>query len=278
MGKGDSSIRLRQIEKETSSTIKLEDLAKMVSHVQPSFKDLDSPKDDLVIVVDDRNEDEEDDVHTTTNAETEDTSLENNKSEAVAALLKAQPSFPNVEQLNELMVKSLYTKLSKILSAHDFSSSLPIKLKDLPSNFNELTKEVKGLKTQVHTLEIEIPGDLKEFPYKLDNFTKTVTSLTSQVAELKTLRWELPAEFPSLLAQVELAQAKLKTLDALLSLLLNVTKALNKFAQVLDSNSSKAGDQSVSSGQVDTMPAEGEKDTNQATISQLFQRRAEKEC
>ncbi|GJW51794.1 hypothetical protein Tco_0093145 [Tanacetum coccineum] len=96
--------------------------------------------------------------------------LEKNKVEAEAALLKAQPLFPNVEQLNELLVES--------------------------------------------------------------------------------------------------TQAKLKTLDALPSLLLNVIKALNKFAEVLESTSTKAGDQSVpSEGQADTMPAEREKDTNQATIS-----------
>ncbi|GKB52351.1 hypothetical protein Tco_0903104, partial [Tanacetum coccineum] len=83
--------------------------------------------------------------------------------------------------------------------------------------------------------------------------------------------WELPEEFLSLPAKVESAQAKLKTLDALPSLLLNVTKALNKFAEVLESTSIKAGDQSIpSAAQADTMPAEGEKDTNQATISQLL--------
>ncbi|GKD78528.1 hypothetical protein Tco_1341149, partial [Tanacetum coccineum] len=121
--------------------------------------------------------------------------LEKNKAEAKAALLKSQPSFPNVEQFNKLL----------------------------------------------------------------------------------TLQWELPEEFISLTAKVESAQAKLKTLDALPSLLLSVTKALNKFAEVLESTSTKARDQSVpSAGQADTMPAEGEKDTNQATISQLFQRRAEK--
>ncbi|GKG37381.1 hypothetical protein Tco_0447554, partial [Tanacetum coccineum] len=76
----------------------------------------------------------------------------------------------------------------------------------------------------------------------MDDFTKNVTSLTSQVAELKSLQWELPAEFLSLPAQVTSVQTKLKTLDALPSLLLNVTKALNKFAQVLDSASLKAGD------------------------------------
>ncbi|GKC79747.1 hypothetical protein Tco_1130521, partial [Tanacetum coccineum] len=231
-------------EEESSSTIKLEDLAKLVSHVQPSFKDLDSPKDDPVIVVDEDGETKKDEVHPTPNAKIEDTShkleLEKNKAEAEATLLKAQPSFPNVEQLKELLVKSLKTEFSNILSAHDFSSSLPTKLKDLPSKLNELTREVKGLKKQVHELVIELPGDLKEIPTKLDDFTKNVASV----------------------------QAKLKTLNDLPILLLNVTQTLNKFAQVLDSASSKARDQSVhSAGQANTIPAEGEKNTNQATIS-----------
>ncbi|GJU75441.1 hypothetical protein Tco_1272511 [Tanacetum coccineum] len=300
-----SSIARQVKEDEASRTIKLEDLAKLVSSVQPSFRDLDSPKDDPIIVVDDSDEDEKaDKVHAITNVETEDTlihkssslmssqiqeltnqvlilqsqkhklELEKNKAEAEAALLKAQPSFPNVGQLNELLVKSLQTEFSNILSAHDFSSSLPTKLKDLPSKFNELTKKVKGLKKQVHELEIELLEGLKEIPTKLEDFTKTVTSLTSQVAELKTLQWELPAEFLSLPVQVASVQAKLKILDTLPSLLLNVTKALNTFAQVLDYASSKFRDQSVpSAGQADTMPAEGEQNTNQTTISQLFQRR-----
>nr|GFA40832.1 hypothetical protein [Tanacetum cinerariifolium] len=219
-----------QIKEETSSLIKLEDLAKLVSHVQPTFKDIDLPKDDPVIVVDDTDEDEEDEIHAATNDETGDTlvpksssqssqiqkltnkvlilqcqkhKLELEKNKAEVALLRAQPSFPNMEQLNELLVKSLKTEFSNILSAHDFRSSLPTELKDLPSKFNELTKEVKRLKKQVHELEIKLPGDLKEIPTKLKDFTKTVASV----------------------------QAKLKTLDALPGLLLNVTQALNKFAQ-----------------------------------------------
>ncbi|GJV38699.1 hypothetical protein Tco_1411176 [Tanacetum coccineum] len=212
--KRPSSIARQVEEEEASSTIKLEDLAKLISHVQPSFKDLDSLEDDHVIVVDDSDEDEEtekDKVHPTPNAETKDTSvpksssprsyqiqeltnqvlilqsqkhkleLEKNKAEAEATLLKTQPSFPNVEQLKELLVKSLKTKFSNILSAQDFSSSLPTKQKYLPSKLNELTGEVK------------------------------------------------------------------------------------------DFASSKAGDQSVPlAGQADTMHAEEEKNTNQATISQLF--------
>ncbi|GJR01961.1 hypothetical protein Tco_0524945 [Tanacetum coccineum] len=122
---------------------------------------MDSPEDDLIIVVDDSDEDEEaDEVHATKNVETEDTSI----------------------------LKSLSL------------SSLPIELKDLPSKFNELTEEVKGLKKQVHELEIELLGDLKEIPSKLEDFTKIITNFITSlrtVAELKTLQWELPAEFLS---------------------------------------------------------------------------------
>nr|GEV52137.1 hypothetical protein [Tanacetum cinerariifolium] len=65
----------RQVEEdEASRTIKLEDLVKLVSSVQPSFKDLDSPKYDPIIVVDDSDKDKEaDKVHATTNVKTKDT-------------------------------------------------------------------------------------------------------------------------------------------------------------------------------------------------------------
>ncbi|GKD75336.1 hypothetical protein Tco_1333618, partial [Tanacetum coccineum] len=106
-------------------------------------------------------------------------------------------------------------EFSNILSAHDFSSSLPTELKDLPSKFNDQTEEVKGLKNQAHNLSIELPRDFKEIPPKLEDFTKTVTSLTSQLAELKTFQWELPTKFLVVPLQVEMIQAKLKTLNAL---------------------------------------------------------------
>nr|GEV04029.1 hypothetical protein [Tanacetum cinerariifolium] len=71
------------------------------------FADLDSPEDDTVIVVDDTDEDKEDKIHAATNDETKDTlhklELEKNKAKAEVALLKAQPSFSNVEQHNELL-------------------------------------------------------------------------------------------------------------------------------------------------------------------------------
>ncbi|GKB34111.1 hypothetical protein Tco_0879053 [Tanacetum coccineum] len=155
IGKGASSISRQVEEDEASRTIKLEDLAKLVSSVQPSFKDLDSHDDDPIIVVDDSNKDEEaNKVHATTNVETEDT------------LVPKSSSF----------------------------SSLPTELKELPSKFNELTEEGKGLKKQVHNLKIKLLGELKEIPTKLENFTKTVTSLTSQaIASKKTKDNSVPS-------------------------------------------------------------------------------------
>ncbi|GKF27440.1 hypothetical protein Tco_0083334, partial [Tanacetum coccineum] len=91
-------------EDEASRKIKLEDLAKLVSSVQPSFKDLDFLEDDPIIVVDDSDEDEEaNEVHATINSQKHKLELEKNKAEAEAALLRAQPSFPNMRQLNELL-------------------------------------------------------------------------------------------------------------------------------------------------------------------------------
>nr|GEZ35447.1 hypothetical protein [Tanacetum cinerariifolium] len=101
--KGPKSIARQVKEEEASSAIKLEDIVNAVSHVQPSFEDLDSPEDDIVIVVDDSDEDKEDEIHPTPNAETKDTSVHKSSS----------------------------------------PSSLPTELKDLLSKFNDLTEEAK---------------------------------------------------------------------------------------------------------------------------------------
>ncbi|GJZ91076.1 retrovirus-related pol polyprotein from transposon TNT 1-94 [Tanacetum coccineum] len=79
--------------------------------------------------------------------------------------------------------------------------SLPTELKDHSSKFDELTKEVKGLKKQVHELEIELPG---------------------------TLQWELLEEFVSLHVQVASVQVKLQTLDALPACVLSFSRQLFK--------------------------------------------------
>ncbi|GJX65578.1 hypothetical protein Tco_0299921 [Tanacetum coccineum] len=104
--------------------------------------------------------------------------------------------------------------------------------------------------------------------------TENVETKDTLVPKSSSLKSSLIQELTN---QVATIQAKLKTLDALPGLLSHVTKALNKCSHVLVSASSKDGYKSVpSTGQADTMPAEGEKNTNQATISQLFQRRSKK--
>ncbi|GKD13524.1 hypothetical protein Tco_1197931, partial [Tanacetum coccineum] len=188
--------------------------------------------------IDDSEDDEDivkEDVPSFTSVETEEPSASSSpRAEAEIAQMKAQPSFPDLGQFNELLIQSLKNELPKILSTHDFSGSLRTELKDIPSRFTKLTDE------------------------------------------LKTLQWELPAPFISLPDQVAKVQARLKTLDALLSLFISVTNALNRSSKALQ-NTTQAGDTSVPSvGQASTMPAEGEKNT-QATISQLFQRATERQ-
>ncbi|GJV96818.1 putative ribonuclease H-like domain-containing protein [Tanacetum coccineum] len=247
------------------------------------------------------------------------------KAEAKVASMKAKPSYPDINQLTELLVTSLKPELSKLLASHDFASCLPAELKelpskiiglsgeikelkqhikdmeiellgdlieiltklesftstisslsfqlkellDIPSKLNELTREVQGLKNQVHNLEIKLPGELKEILTKLEKFTKTVTSLTSQVAELKTLQWELPQEFLSLHTEfldlphlVSSVQEKLKTLDSLPYLLKKVNHTLNRFATLVE-NASEATTTGVPSADKATASlAEGEKDAD----------------
>ncbi|GJZ62471.1 hypothetical protein Tco_0618608 [Tanacetum coccineum] len=231
---------------DTKKEIKLEDLSKLVQDVGTNFMDIDSPEDDKPIIVQD---DSDEEVHDEKNHKLE---QQNNKAEAEVAFFTTQPSYPNVTQLAKLLVTSLKPELSHLLSSHDFGSSLPTELKELSSNFNELTREVKELKTHVHDLKIELPGDLKEIPTKLKTFTLTIKSLNTQVAELKTLQWELLAEFQSVPTQ---------------------------FAQVFESTSKKARDNGVPlAGLAGTHPSEGEKNTQQIIISQLFQRKAAKDA
>nr|GEV68362.1 retrovirus-related Pol polyprotein from transposon TNT 1-94 [Tanacetum cinerariifolium] len=170
--------------------------------------------------------------------------------------------------LIKLLVNSLKPELSKLLSSHDFSKSLPTMLKELPFKFNDLTREIKELKKHVHELEINLPGDLKEILTKLDKCSSTVSNLTTHVTELRTQKWKLLANILSIPGQVSSVQAKIKTLDALPSLLSKVTKASNRFAQAVKQASHKAGGQSVpSAGQAGTHLAEGEKNIKQAKLT-----------
>ncbi|GJU02639.1 retrovirus-related pol polyprotein from transposon TNT 1-94 [Tanacetum coccineum] len=118
---------------------------------------------------------------------------------------------------------------SHYLTAQYFPpASFPKELKELPSKVGDIFEELKDLKKYVHELEIELPVDLKEIPTKLEEFNSTVSSLTKQVAELKNLKLKISAVLLALPGQVSSITAqlsKLKTLNALPSLLNRVTEA-----------------------------------------------------
>ncbi|GKB41208.1 hypothetical protein Tco_0886150 [Tanacetum coccineum] len=263
-------INMESSSAEISKTIKLEDLTKLMQDVKTDFMDLDSLEDEPIFVQDENKEEEEadkyKDTHATSHEETKDSSVphlpsprtvqlkeltnqvlllqsqnmkleqQKNKAEAEVALLTAQPSYPNVNQLSQLLVNSIKPELSKLLSSYDFNSFIQYELKEISSKFTVLSGEVKEIK--------------------------------KHVVELKALQWELPPEFLPLPSQVSSVQAKLKTLDVLLSLLNKVTDTLNRFAHIMENASPKAGDKGVPlAGQAGASPAEGEKNTNQATIS-----------
>ncbi|GKC04383.1 hypothetical protein Tco_0995993 [Tanacetum coccineum] len=113
---------------------------------------------------------------------------------------------------------------------------------------------VKEVDDEVHAIE-DVETEDTSVP-------KSSSPRSSQIQELtkptkpKTLQWELPAEFLPLPSQVEMVQAKLKTLDALPSLLSKVINALNQFAQAITLR--KTGSESVPlAGQAGTQLAEG---------------------
>ncbi|GJV83524.1 hypothetical protein Tco_1523422 [Tanacetum coccineum] len=176
-------------------------LVDQTKSIRDRLKTAQTDSDEPIIISDESEEEEEVAKDKESHASFSDKDeLEQQKAKAKAevASLKARPSYPDINQLTNLLVTSLKPELSKLLASHNFASCLPTKLKELPSKFIELSREIKELKQHVKDMEIELPGDLKEILTKLETFTSTISSLTSQVAELKKIQWELPAEFQAL--------------------------------------------------------------------------------
>ncbi|GJU96764.1 hypothetical protein Tco_1321520 [Tanacetum coccineum] len=157
------------------------------------------------------------------------------KVDVEVASMKAKPSYPDINQLTELLITSLKPELSKPFTSHDIASCLPTELKELPSKITELSGEIKELKQHVRDMEIELPEDLVEIPTELETFTSTIS-----------------------------IQEKLQTLDSLPSLLYNVTDTLNRFSIVVDNASGATSMHVPSAGQTTTSPAKGEENTKDA--------------
>nr|GFB55500.1 hypothetical protein [Tanacetum cinerariifolium] len=228
------------------------------------FKDMDSPEDDLVIIVNESDKDEDDEVHATKNIKTKDTSvpkslsfsssqvqeltnqvlilqcqkykLELEKNKAEAALLKAQPSFPNVEQLKKLMIK--------------------------PNLLEMARRFIRYLKRQRYAFfTSDSPPDE---PIIVSDESEEEEEVAKDKDTEATSHDELPAEFFNFSSQVSLVQEKLKTLDSLLSPLYKVTNTLNTFATIVKNASGATSMNVPSAGKATALPAEGEKNTKDA--------------
>ncbi|GJT02599.1 hypothetical protein Tco_0823768 [Tanacetum coccineum] len=224
-----------------SKTIKLEDLSKMMKDVQTDFMDLDSPEDEPIFVQDENEEEEEadkdEDTHATSHEETEDPSVPYPPSPKTLEQQKAKAE----AEVALLTAKPAYPNVDQL--SQFLVNSIKPELSKLLSSYG---------------FSSFIPSELKELSSKIN--------------------WEFPAKFLALPSQVSSVQAKLKTLDALPSLLKKVTNTLNMFAHIMETASPKAKDKGVpSAGQVGASLAEGEKNTYQASISQLFQRKIAKD-
>ncbi|GJT30508.1 hypothetical protein Tco_0910783 [Tanacetum coccineum] len=180
---------------DTKTKIKLEDLSKLVLNLEVNFMDLDSPKNDQPIIVEDEeyeevhtDKDQAKKVHTKDPKETDDALASQPPSPKTVKIQEPSTRLLLLQTLNssgeanltELLVKSIKHELSKLLTSRDFSNSLPTELKELPSKFTNLTREVKELKKYVEKLEVKLPGDLKEILSKLEKFTSTVLKLASK--------------------------------------------------------------------------------------------------
>ncbi|GJZ83532.1 hypothetical protein Tco_0648705 [Tanacetum coccineum] len=165
----DASPEFTTSSDEVNDEIKLEDLRELLKDKSNEPIDLDTLEDNQPFRVVSENEEE---IQTKAHAKTEDTSSQNIKmeKEKEAAFISAQPSFPNVQHLIKLLVKSLKPELSQLLTGYDFSSSIPTKLKELPSKISDINGAVGEIKKYVEELEVKTPGELKDLLGKLEEF------------------------------------------------------------------------------------------------------------
>ncbi|GJZ21339.1 hypothetical protein Tco_0558378 [Tanacetum coccineum] len=173
----------------------------------------DSPQDEPIIVLD-RSEEEETekdkDTHATSHNIPEDTSVpyppspkstqiqelmaqvhllqsqkekleqQMAKAEEEVALLKARPSYLDINQLNKLLVTSLKPELSKLLTSHDFARCLPTELKKLPSKFTTLSGDIKELKQKISSVQKKLKT-LDSLPSLLNKVNETLNRFTTMV-------------------------------------------------------------------------------------------------
>nr|GEV13251.1 retrovirus-related Pol polyprotein from transposon TNT 1-94 [Tanacetum cinerariifolium] len=136
----DSGVNEESRADDISKKIKLEDLSEFLKDTRFTFFTPDSPQDDPIIVTDKSEEEEagKKDTHDTSHDVPEDTSdeLEQQKAtvEAKVASLKVRPSYPDINQLTDLLFATMVENASKATT------------KDVPSAGQATTSPTEGEK------------------------------------------------------------------------------------------------------------------------------------
>ncbi|GKD96056.1 hypothetical protein Tco_1379953, partial [Tanacetum coccineum] len=173
------------------------------------------------------------------------------------------------------LVKNIGTEVIDLDSPEDNQPFM------VPSDEEEEINAEPHAKTK--DTSVPTPSSLKSI--KIQELSIQVLLLQSQNIKLKKEKVAAESEttflsaqrsFPNVQQITELLVAALENIN--LDLPAGLLALPEQFATAIESASQKAGDICVpSAGQASTHPAEGEKYTNQATITQLFQRRIEKD-
>ncbi|GJU22845.1 hypothetical protein Tco_1156187 [Tanacetum coccineum] len=139
-----------------SRKVKLEDLSDILKDTRSAIFTPDSPTYEPIIFSDES--EEEENVEKDKDAEETLVPPPPSLKSAQIQELMAQPLYPDINHLTELLVTSLKPELSKLLASHDFASYLLTELKELPSKITGLSGEIKELKQHIKYMEIELPG------------------------------------------------------------------------------------------------------------------------
>ncbi|GJQ90109.1 hypothetical protein Tco_0001248 [Tanacetum coccineum] len=166
----DKTHSARDDSNDVTKEIKLEDMSKLVKDVNIDTIGLDSLEDDQPFMV---VSDEEEEIHAEPHAKIINLKKEKVAIKAEATILSDKPSFPNVQQLTQLL--------------------------ELPSKLSEINEAVGGIKKYVEEFKVEIPSDLKVLPEKLESL---ILVLTNKVVALENVKLDLLAELLALLGKV----------------------------------------------------------------------------
>ncbi|GJX13620.1 hypothetical protein Tco_0205378 [Tanacetum coccineum] len=166
--------------------------------------------------------------------------------EAEAGFLKAQPSYPNIQYLTELLVNSLKLEFENLVNGQDLDATIPIELKVFPTKMDKVTKSLGALKDYVE--QKEVPTELKGILERLIKFNDSILALTTRVANLKGFKLDIPADLLALPASYIAEPSGGPSTGQVVTLLVEVEKTTK----------------------VDERPI------NQPTVLQLFQRRQQK--